>query len=397
MRFVLVVVMVVVCAGAAADDLVRAQELAWGKRFAEAEELYRRILESAPSDDARLGLARVVMWQGRYAEAIALFSRLKGVDALEGRATAEYWSGDYRSAARHFRSVLERDPNRDFARTSLAEITATMTPLQAILVDGFDDDQPFDGIRATLEGTFFSDPLTRWIARAGGYQLGSAGGTFVSIANETKVNKLIFSAEAGLFAWPDDVTRPVGGAGVRWKSLTLRVDRRPELFTATSLDDHIASTTTTLRWDHDRDWLASAELIHRNYSDDNAGRGFSAYAVAPLRRNGWTLWSGASIATRDTDQTRFDGARYDPYWTPEELVEGRAVLAVERTLSNGNIKLSGDGGRARDRGRTYTPWRTSLSATFSLRGNLRMEAGVERTSTIDYRVTSFHAALVRRR
>jgi tetratricopeptide (TPR) repeat protein len=99
-----------------ADDLQRAQELAWAKRFAEAEAVYRR-MPASPAQ--KLGLARVVMWQGRYGEAIALFGQLDGIEALEGKATAQYWSGDWRSAARNFRRVLALDPDRELARTSL--------------------------------------------------------------------------------------------------------------------------------------------------------------------------------------------------------------------------------------------------------------------------------------
>jgi hypothetical protein len=178
----------------------------------------------------------------------------------------------------------------------------------------------------------------------------------------------------------------------------LRVDRRPELATATSIDRHIASTTTTMRWDYDRNWVAAAEANHRTYSDDNTGSGFSAYAIAPLRRNEWTLWAGASVAARDTAETRFTfEGRYDPYWTPENLVEGRAVFAIERRLSGGNVKVHADAGRARDRGRSYNPWRAGVSAGVDLMRGLRLEAQLDRSSTVDYRVTSFHAALVRRR
>jgi tetratricopeptide (TPR) repeat protein len=378
---------------ATADDLQRAQELAWAKQFAESEALYRRIVASDPSPAARLGLARVVLWQGRYPEAIRLFAQLDGVDALEGRATAEYWSGDYRSAARSFRRVLELDPKRELARTSLAEIASTMVPSQRILVDGSTDDQPLEVIRTRVAATFFSDPLTKWVAEAGGYDAASTSGTFASIANETKVNRLTFSGSVGVFTWPDGVRRPIASAGVRRGSLALRVERQPELATATSLDDHIASTTTTLRWEHDRNWLAAAEVFHRAYSDDNAGSGFSAYALAPIRRGAWTFWGGAAVSARDTEESRFFAGRYDPYWTPENLVEGRAVIAVER----GGLKFHADAGRARDRGRTYTPWRAGLDAGIALPADLRFEAGIEHSSTVDYRVTSFHASLVRRR
>src|SRR5687768_15283203 len=152
-------------------DLNTAERLAWEKRFAESEALYRQILASDPeSTNARLGLARVVMWQGRYAEAVAMFDDLEGIEALEGRATAEYWSGDLRSAARDFRRVLAIDPNREFARTSLREIESTARPSQRITIGAVHDDQPLDAMRAEVAATFFSDPLTRWSVIGGTYQ-----------------------------------------------------------------------------------------------------------------------------------------------------------------------------------------------------------------------------------
>src|SRR5215213_9198689 len=99
------VVLVGWAAIAAADDLARAEQLAWNKEFAESEALYRAIVEKEPaSRRAQLGLARVVMWSGHYPDAIARFDALlrtnaSDVDALEGRGTAEYWSTDFRGAA----------------------------------------------------------------------------------------------------------------------------------------------------------------------------------------------------------------------------------------------------------------------------------------------------------
>ena len=419
-------------------SLQQANELAWSKRFAEAEALYRRI----PTDAAKLGLARVVMWQGRYAEAIALFRQLEGVEALEGRATAEYWSGDYRAAARDFRRVLKLDGGRELARKSLAEIESTARSSQSVAVDGTSDDQPLDGLRAEAVATFFSDPLTRWDVAASHYRFDAerfdreADGGSVTVTNETKIRMWTLGASLGVFTFPDGERRPVGGASARYRWFTLRVDRTPELASATSLRTHAASTTTALRWDYDRGWIAAAEVSHRRYSDGNEGRAAVAYAVVPWRRNAWTFWSGASFALRDTGESRFDvtaisatlegtafryryRGEYDPYWTPDDLAEARAVFAVERRFARGGVKLHGDGGYARDRGRafgpdsgatpfppqtfafafdrSYRPWRAGIAADVSLTPELRFEARVERSATVDYRVTSFHAALVRRR
>jgi tetratricopeptide (TPR) repeat protein len=427
---------------ASPDDLRRAERLAWEKQFAQSEALYRRILADDPqSIEARLGLARVVMWQGRYAAAIDMFARLDGIDALEGRATAEYWSGDLRRAARHFRRVLALDANREFARRSLHEILSTATPSQRMTVQGAHDDQPYDALRSQIEARFFSDPQTRWGVIAGGYRLdadriGRANGQYVMLENETRLRALTFGGSFGIFTFPDGARRPIGSASIRYRTLSLRVEHREELASATSLRTHASSTTAALRWDYDRNLVAAAELSHRSYFDDNSARALVAYAVVPFKRNELTYWVGASATARDSDKSRFrmtaisstlDGTffryqyrgEYDPYWTPDDLFEARAVVAVERRFTRGGIKLHGDAGYARDRGRafgpdvgpgpfpastftfafdrTYRPWRAGLTGDLAIAPSLRVEAGIERGATVDYRSTTFHAALVRRR
>ena len=433
------VVMAAIACSAFADDLRTANELAWAKRFAEAEAMYRRL---PPSPQARLGLARVVMWQGRYAEAIVLFEQLEGVDALDGKATVQYWSGDLRGAARSFRRVLELDPNRQTARQSLNEILATARPTQRVTIDGTRDDQPLDRIRVEAAADFFSDPQTRWTVSAGRYAIEAerfgreADGTFATVGGEATLRGFTAGASLGVFTFPDGVRQAVGSASLRRRSLTLRVERRPELASATAITTHASSTTTTLRWDHDGRWLGAAEVHYRRYSDDNSGRAAVAWGVVPLRRNDWTLWGGGSVAARDTSESRFRvtavtstreqtyfryqyRGEYDPYWTPDDLLEARAVVALERRLGRGTVKLQADGGYARDRGRafgpdigpepfpagtidfpfdrTHYPWRAALTGDLAIARDFRIQAGVERSVTVDYRSNSFYAALVRRR
>ena len=428
-------------------ELQAAQSLAWAKRFAEAETRYRELVARYPkSRDARLGLARVVLWQLRYDEAAARFDELlrdhaTDADAIEGRASAAYWSGDLRTAVRLFRRI----PERDVAAQSLREIAALTAPSQRIEAFALRDDQPLHAARTEAIATFFSDPQTRWSAALGGYRLeserrGTRSGPYVRIDNETQLGKFVIGGSLGLFEYPDGTRRPIGGASVRYKQLTLRVDHREELAAATSLPTHASSTTTTLRWYRETERLiASAEANDRRYFDDNRGHALVAYAVAPVfKRDDWTIWTGASTAFRDTDESRFnvtatsatlDPSRtffhytyrgeYDPYWTPVDLREVRAVAAVERRFGSARVKLQADGGFASDRGRgfgpdaglgpfpaniqpftferDYRPWRAGLATDFPLAPQLRLEFGIEHSTTVDYRSTSIHAAVVRRR
>lgn len=430
-------------------ELMLAETLAWAKRFEEAEARYRAILTRDPaSRAARLGLARVLLWQGRYDEASARFNEIvrvepANVDALEGHATAAYWSGDLRSAARDFHRVLTLEPRREFARQALAEIATFSAPSQRLTLDAVDDDQPLDAIRSEVTATFFSDPLTRWSAVAGVYhldaaRLGTRSGEYVRIENETKWRAFIAGGSLGLLEFPDGTHRPIGSLRLGYRSFTLAVDHREELASATALRTHATSTGATLRWSHERDWIAAVEATNRRYFDENTTRSLIAYAVVPVvRRDEWTVWGGASGALRDTDESRFaltaiastrgdDGVfrysyrgEYDPYWAPENLAEARLVVAVERRHARGAVKLHADGGFMRDRGRafgpdagaapfppstftvefdrTFTPYRAGVTTDFRVAPQLRLELGAEHSATVDYRATSFHVSLVRRR
>lgn len=429
---------------ATAVDLPRAEALAHAKQFAEAEALYREIVAEEPqSRAARLGLARVVMWQGRYAEAIRLFDAIQpaDVETLEGRATAAYWSGDFRTAAREFRRVLELDPQRELSRRSLGEIESVARPTQKVTIGLTRDDQPFDALVAEASATFFSDPLTEWSVTTGGSRLdaerlGDASASFLRIGNQTRFGRVRLAADAGAMRFPDGETGFIGGASVNVRPFTLSIERRAELAAATSIRTHATSTTTSLRWDLARAWLASAEVSHRRYFDDNSGWSAVAWGVAPLWREGsWTFWGGLSAAARDTDESRFtitaiasvleDGAfryqyraEYDPYWTPNDLIEGRVVAAIERRWDRGSLKLQADGGYARDRGRAFgpdsgstpfpeatwpvafdrqwRPFRVGLTTSFEITPSFVFEAGATHGATVDYRSTSVHASLVRR-
>jgi hypothetical protein len=383
--------------------------------------------------------ATVLLNQARYAEAIALFDEVLRVnpndaDALEGRGKAYYWSGDWRRAVRDFRRVSDRP----YARQALSDIASTMRPSQQIAIDVLRDDQPLDVARGETSATFFSDPLTRWtVAAATSHFDGDRRGTHdkpsVRIDNDTKFAGFSLGATLGVFDG-----RPIGGLRAAYRELSLRIDRREEVAAATSLGVHAFSTTAALRWSRERErLLAAAEVSHRRYFDDNDGHALVAYAITPWRRGAWTLWSGASVAARDTSETRFATTavsstfdpqgffryqfrgEYDPYWTPDDLREVRAVVAIERTFSRGRVKVSADGGFAQDRGRafgpdsglaplparietyafdrSYRPYRAGLSLDLAIARGLRFEVGFEHGATVDYRSNSLHAALVRRR
>ena len=206
------------------DELRSAERLAWQKRFAEAEQQYREILQRAPaSRAAALGLGQVLLWEQRYDDAAGIYRGVlrdspNDADARKGLATAEYWSADFRAAQRDFTTVVRARPGDSESRKALADIAAASSPLLAGDNDFVSDDQPLHRARISAAYTAFSDPLTKWTAAAGTYALsargfGSATSPFASVAGSTSLPSahLRASASLRLFRFPDGETKPLGG------------------------------------------------------------------------------------------------------------------------------------------------------------------------------------------
>jgi len=399
------------------DDLRAAERLAWQKRFAEAEQTYRAILDGAPtSRTASLGLGQVLLWEQRYDDAAAVYGGTlrdapNDADARKGMATAEYWSGDFRAAQRDYAAVLRLRPNDAESRKALAEISAASAPVLASDNEFVTDDQPLRRARMALGYTAFSDPLTKWTAMAGTYALtargfGSASSPFVSIAGSTSLPTLHLRVTGSLrgFRFPDGETKPLGGVAVvrEWQgsNLSAEVDRHELLYTASSLRTHASETVTTLGWNRNSDAATSAAAVHAiRYFDGNSGRAADAYHLVRVA-NGerGSLALGAAVSYRDTEESRLiavgNERRYDPYWTPQDLFETRAVAAASLNVARATVHLHADGGWARDRDtgvpRTFRPWRASADVTFPLRGAFNATLGFEHQTTVFYNANSIH-------
>lgn len=399
------------------DDLRAAEWLAWQKRFAEAEQTYRGILDREPrSRAAALGLGQVLLWEQRFDDAAAVYRGIlrdapNDGDARTGLATAEYWSGDFRAAQRDYAAVLRAKPNDAESRKALAEIKAASVPLLASDNDSVTDDQPLRRARMAIGYTAFSDPLTKWTATAGTYALsargfGSATSPFVSIAGSTSLPAFHLRLSGSLrgFRFPDGETKPLGGVALarEWRGSTFsaEVDRHELLYTASSLRTHASETMTTLGWNRNSDVASSAAALHAiRYFDGNSGRAADAYHLVRIAHGErGSLSLGAAVSYRDTEESRLitvgNERRYDPYWTPQELLETRGVAAATLNVARAAIHLHADGGWARDRDagiqRTFHPWRASANVTFPLRGAFNATIGFEHQTTVFYSANSIH-------
>jgi hypothetical protein len=437
-----------------ADPLSRAQSLAWEKHFQEAARLYLEILRDAPaSHDAKLGLARVRLWQGHYQEARDLFLQLLAnnrgdTDAAEGAATAAYWSGDYRTAARELNAISTAHPDRQQVRRMLYELRSASATTGSFDVGVVDDDQPFRSRRSQAHVSTFSDPLTRWDISAGAWSLSSdAGGRhtapFVVAGNETVFPslRLTITPSLGVVGLPDG-THAIGGVSASLRmtshdSFTLSFARREILSNATKLYPFV--NVSSVRWNRTEPWLASAGIEQDRFSDRNSAKAADAYVLFPITKlAGWKVFAGASALARDTRDSRFyvsgitatrdpsgsffhysyRGA-YDPYWTPQNLYEGRVILAIERQIGTATLKVQGDGGQAHDRAvsfwpdsgltpfpssigqstfdRSYSPWRIRFTSSISVAHGMTLDIGYEHSVTSFYRANIIHASLARRR
>jgi tetratricopeptide (TPR) repeat protein len=437
-------------------ELLLAETLAWGKWYAEAEAIYRRILRLSPaSADAQLGLGRVLLWMGRYQEARAVLRAIlavdpMSVDAREELARSWYWSGDFRSAEREFGRVLAADPGRASSTEDLDAIRSSARPGASFEFGHRTDDQPFrlESVRAAAH--LFSDPLSRWGILAGVSKLASEERRTVQVPTARLTSQVgipeyrtTLNGEIGVADLPGRSAELVGSLGVSRRLgssqvLSVSLAREPLLYNLAALDRAELSTRSAVAWERQGSWLASLRAAHFAYSDDNEGVALDGYVLVPLlRRSSWILHSGVSAAWRDTDESRFRPAEieaavigpgrfaysfegiYDPYWTPVNLKEARGVVAASGSgerLVRWNVRLTA--GVARDEAvgfgppegaspapseifrfpldREYHPWTAAAGLEWKLGGTTSLALDFEHSRTVDYEANEIRAAVVGR-
>lgn len=114
---------------APSDDarLARARVLAWANRFDQARGVYDRLLEEDPDNvRALLGLARLLSWTDRLDSARTVYRRVLELDdgsleARAGLARTSGYAGEVREAERRWRAIVETDPDNVEARVGLGQ------------------------------------------------------------------------------------------------------------------------------------------------------------------------------------------------------------------------------------------------------------------------------------
>jgi hypothetical protein len=429
------------------QDPFRAEELAAARRFDEAEREYRRALGARPQDwRLRLGLARVILWDGRYREAERAFAamldeRPRDVDALLGYAQAAYWSGDFRSARNRYERLREADPANAEAIKALSDIALLSAPRYEVTATHRDDSQPYRVSMMRAQFSYFSDPLVRWdvVGGTGDVSDGESRIATVGAGVSAAFPRLRSTVEGRLerFRFPDGFHAAIGEVAVTrdlpgHSKLGLSARKTPLLGTASSVAHHETTTQLSVSWRRDpaARWLAAVSAQVLDYSDGNSGTGADAWVVAPVFSRGtFMLRAGLSGAWRDTelDRFRFTTFRseqespgvwrytytgvYDPYWTPHELKEARVVVVAEIP----RLKIHADAGYARDRalgfgprtgstptplfidpqmqGRSFRPWRAGAELHWPIAARIDVRARYVHEVTAFYRANEFEASL----
>lgn len=388
--------------------LARVQALIARKDFAGAEALAQAAVQRFPrSRTARSTLAWAALWNADYATARRLFRELLATwrdDAAArlGLAQAEYWDGDLRAARRDFAEVLRLDPHNADARRSLTEIDAATRPGFVLDGDALSDDQPYrsTAVRATVYG--FVDPVTKWVVTGSAASLKSEAAADFGAGVETTRQQVTVRGRARLFRFPDGERQLLPSAEVQRAfgstTVALTADRHELLRAAPALASHPSATSVAVRWAREGEqhvqFAVHAERLR--YFDGNAGAGADAYVLVPWHR----FSAGASAAWRDTDQSRFNGAVYDPYYTPQDLREVRLIVAARWQMPHATLDLHLDGGAARDRlgaaTRSFHPWRAALSAGVPLPGGLTLSLRGEHNVSVYYTANEFQTSVAGR-
>lgn len=340
-----------------------AQTLYWLKDVRVATAHYETALRQHPEDSSlRLDYGRMLVETRRDRYAVEILTPL--LNDSQRRAAAEsllgtlnYWQGDLAEAERHFESALRTDSTQVEARRQLREIYSLTAPWVRAAGSGRSDDQPLTRGGVLLEAGWFPDPAVKILARAEPmfFQLGDTASRSVTAGQATvavSVPSLRLQAEVG----GGGIWRSYGGSDwtgvaaltihpVQDISTSARYERAAYLYTLASLSAPVMAQTFSgvLHLDDPRGWLGEAAAQRESYPDDNAVNTAYAWLLAPaLNEPSFLIQLGYAYAYENANASRFVLAqspppigppvsfngRYDPYYTPSNIVSHSAIAAV---------------------------------------------------------------------
>jgi tetratricopeptide (TPR) repeat protein len=356
--------------GAAARML--AQTLYWNREFDTARDAYESALQRHTGDQqVRVDYAEMLVEIGDARRARAILSpmlaatQMAAVPALLG--TLAYHAGDFTAAARLYEQALRLDPTHERARAHLQEIRAVSTPWIRIAPVFWHDDQPLDRRGLEIEGGWFLTPLTPIRVRMtpttypGNATPVSQWTSEVELRHSAPQARLEVEAAAGILRRSVDAESSAewtgrGSLGVRAPghvTIRVRAERAPYLHTTASLETEVGVDTISGGADlhHPRGWLGSVAVERHRYPDGNVVHASFAWLLAPLIQSArLDLQAGYAISYENAAESRFVLAnpgqpieptdplfdysgRYDPYYTPVDLLKHSLATSVRGRLA----------------------------------------------------------------
>lgn len=429
---------------------MRAQTLYWLKDFEQARSSYAAALQQHPRHEPlRVEYARMLAETGDRPAAKALLEHLRG-DPLSAEAAALlgtilYWDGDLTGAKRMFLDAVRIDPTQREAARQLREIEVMSSSWVRIAPAVWHDDQPLDRTGVAVEAGWFLTPLLSLSARSEPDRSSAVTAqTFwtneIEVSHYAPAARLETQLAAGAFrhpAGPGDLDW-TGRAALGFRAgsgVTLRgrLEREPYLHTASSLETPLITRTATgaVHWSRAEGWLGEAAVQRQTFPDANAVRTAYAWLLAPLaRRPEGQFQAGYAVAASDTDEDRFELARpqqpflpddprfdfagvYRPYYTPARNVTHSLIAALTAGRTGPVLRAGGSYGfHAREDAtefqalgtqivptivrRAYTPWILRGSLEVPASANVAFSVGGETGRTAYYRWTTARVQVVYR-
>lgn len=345
------------------------QALYWNQDFDATLALYKKSMKSFPqSAELKLHFGRIHFELNNFFEAkklLASYIEVQPEDPEAGilLATIAYWEGKPPQVALEFLDeVLEHHPENPEAKALMKEILISTAPNLRLSSSYYSDSQPLQAMINTVE---YSNYQSSWLQPSVMFQNRNFKQADPTLLMQLS-NKAFFSKtgtelimRAGLFkdSWHNEFS-PTYGFDLRQRlvekwSLSGGIDRRPYVFTLSSLNQNLMPTTYSAGLGRQSDlWSGNISVNHTQFQDDNYVRvGTASLIFAVIKSSSLKVNLGYGYMMADSKESRFRLADpfyayvheteigtqfpgiFDPYFTPQNQSVHSVISDISFNIS----------------------------------------------------------------